>query len=68
MEELKIEGEYIKLDQLLKAVDIAVTGGHAKIIIQNEEVKVNGIIEKRRGKKIRKGDEIEVTGKKIKIT
>lgn len=68
MNEVKIKEEYIKLDQLLKLTDIAVTGGHAKIIIQNEEVKVNGIIEVRRGKKIRRGDKVEVAEKKIIIT
>ncbi|MCD5411210.1 MAG: RNA-binding S4 domain-containing protein [Clostridiales bacterium] len=67
MNEVKIKEEYIKLDQLLKLTDIAVTGGHAKIIIQNEEVKVNGIIEVRRGKKIRRGDKVEVAEKKIII-
>ncbi|PHS32291.1 MAG: RNA-binding protein [Alkaliphilus sp.] len=67
MNEVKIKEEYIKLDQLLKLTDIAVTGGHAKIIIQNKEVKVNGKIEIRRGRKIRKGDKIEVEEKKIII-
>ena len=67
MNEVKIKEEYIKLDQLLKLTDIAVTGGHAKIILQNEEVKVNGIIEVRRGKKIRRGDKVEVAEKKIII-
>jgi len=67
MNEVKIKEEYIKLDQLLKLTDIAVTGGHAKIIIQNEEVKINGIVEVRRGKKIRRGDKVEVAEKKIII-
>ena len=34
MLELKIESEYIKLDQFLKLADIASTGGHAKYLIQ----------------------------------
>ena len=34
MLEIKIESEYIKLDQFLKLVDIASTGGHAKYLIQ----------------------------------
>lgn len=39
MLELKIESEYIKLDQFLKLADIASTGGHAKYLIQEGVVK-----------------------------
>ena len=52
MLELKIESEYIKLDQFLKLADIASTGGHAKYLIQEGVVKVNGEVEMRRGKKL----------------
>lgn len=54
--EFQLRGEYIRLDDLLKNVGVVNTGGHAKIIIQNEEVKVNGEICPMRGKKLRKGD------------
>ena len=40
MLELKIESEYIKLDQFLKLADIASTGGHAKYLIQEGVVKL----------------------------
>lgn len=60
LKEIKIEGEYIKLDQFLKLSDIAQTGGHAKIIIKNGEVKINGETNTQRGKKLRVGDIIEV--------
>ena len=33
MIEIKIDSEYIKLDQALKLADIASTGGHAKFLI-----------------------------------
>ena len=46
-EEFKIEGKYIELIQLLKVLGVAQTGGHAKILIQNEEVFVNGELETR---------------------
>ncbi len=65
--ELKIEGEFIKLDQVLKISDIAVTGGHAKIIILDGKVKVNGEIVKQRGKKIKLGDMVEVEDIKIRL-
>ena len=51
--EVKIDTEYIKLDQLLKFSGLADTGGIAKEVIQNGEVFVNGEVETRRGKKIR---------------
>ena len=50
MEEVKIETEFIKLEQLLKYVNIASSGGIAKEIIQNGDVYVNGEVETRRGK------------------
>ena len=52
MLELKIESEYIKLDQFLKLADIASTGGHAKYLIQEGVVKVNGEVEMRRREEI----------------
>lgn len=67
MIEVKIDSEYIKLDQFLKLADVASTGGHAKFLILEGLVKLNGEIEIRRGKKIRPGDIIEVEGAKIKV-
>lgn len=67
MIEINIDSEYIKLDQFLKLVDLASTGGHAKFLIQEGVVKVNGEVEIRRGKKLRSGDIIELEGNKIKV-
>ena len=52
-------GDYIRLDDLLKNVGVVNTGGHAKIVIQEGEVKVNGEICTMRGKKLRRGDNAE---------
>ncbi|KXG73840.1 RNA-binding S4 domain-containing protein [Thermotalea metallivorans] len=65
--EIKIEGEYIKLSQLLKLANYVQSGGHAKILIQEGLVKVNGITEYQRGKKIKPGDDVELQGKRIKV-
>ena len=67
MIEIAIDSEYIKLDQFLKLADIASTGGHAKFLIQEGVVKVNGEVETRSGKKIRPGDLIEVEGNSIMV-
>ncbi len=60
MEKIKIETPYIELDSLLKFVDVVATGGHAKILIQEGEVQVNGETEYRRGKKCYPGDVINL--------
>lgn len=67
MKEIKIEGEYIKLDQFLKFSEVAQSGGHAKIIIKEGGVLVNGEVNSQRGKKLRPGDIIEVEGEKFII-
>lgn len=60
MKEIKIKTEIIKLDQLLKFAGITQTGGQSKMIIKNGMVTLNGDIIKERGKKIKKGDIIEI--------
>jgi len=67
MQEIKIDTEFIKLDQLLKLIDIASTGGHAKFLILEGLVKVNGEVEMRRGRKLKPQDIVEVEGQKIKV-
>ena len=58
----KINTECNKLDSLLKYEGMVETGGEAKIIIQEGEVKVNGQVCTMRGKKIRPGDKVELDG------
>ena len=57
--EFILKGDYIRLDDLLKNVGVVMTGGHAKIVIQEGEVKVNGEVCTMRGKKLRQGDNAE---------
>ncbi|WP_330582830.1 S4 domain-containing protein YaaA [Peptoclostridium sp.] len=64
---ISITSEYIKLDQLLKYAEVTSSGGESKLMIQNGEIKVNGEVETRRGKKIFPGDTVEVSGEKIEI-
>lgn len=63
METIKITTEYIKLQDLLKFASLVSTGGEAKIIIQEGEVKVNGEVCTQRGKKIRPGDDVVLDGR-----
>ena len=52
------------LDQFLKLRAIVETGGQAKLMIQDGQVKVNGEIETRRRRKLSAADVVEVGGKK----
>ena len=55
----KIDTDFIRLDAFLKMCDAVQTGGHAKIVIQEGEVRVNGEVCTQRGKKLRAGDSAE---------
>lgn len=65
MQNFKIKGEFIELIQLLKVLGIAETGGHAKIIVDDGLVKLNGVVEIRKRAKLRVGDRVEVDGEII---
>lgn len=59
IEKITIHTEFIRLDALLKLGGGAVTGGQAKLVIQNGEVLVNGEVCTMRGKKMRAGDKAQ---------
>jgi ribosome-associated protein len=56
------ENSTIKLDQFLKFIGAAQTGGEAKLMIQEGEVRVNEVTEIRRGRKLVMGDQVSVRG------
>ena len=64
---LKKDQAYIELNKVLQIIGVAQTGGHAKILIQNGEVLVNGVIETRVRNKLKKNDLISVNDVSIKI-
>jgi ribosome-associated protein len=66
-ESFTIQGDYIELMALLKAIGLAETGGHAKFIVDEGEVLRNGEVEYRRRAKLIKGDQLEVAGRKINL-
>ena len=67
MERITINEEYIRLDNLMKFSGLCDTGGRAKYLIQNGEVKLNGEVCTMRGKKIRGGDRVEYQGRKVEV-
>lgn len=64
---LRQEDEFIKLGQVLKATGLVDSGVVAKEVIQNGEVKVNGEIDTRRGRKLYDGDLVEFENQTVKI-
>ncbi len=57
----------IKLDQFLKLTGAVGTGGQAKAVIQGGEVRVNGEVEVRRGRKLSAGDVVEFEGESFEV-
>ena len=57
-----IDTEFIKLEAALKFSDAVPSGGLAKTVIQEGEVKVNGEVCTMRGKKLYPGDRVEYMG------
>lgn len=66
-EEFKIKGEYIELIQLLKATGLAQTGGHAKLIVDDELVYRNGELETRKRAKLVAGEVIVIEENQITL-
>ena len=66
--EIKLREEYIKLGQALKAAGLVESGVDAKEVILNGEVKVNGEVETRRGRKLRGGEMVECNGTAVRIS
>ncbi len=64
---ISIETEFIRLDAFLKMCDAVQSGGHARIVVQEGEVKVNGEVCTQRGKKMRTGDKAEFERKIYEI-
>lgn len=67
VERIRIHTEYVKLDQFLKLASAVSTGGEAKVRILSGDVRVNGKIEERRGKKLRAGDVVTLDQKEYEV-
>jgi ribosome-associated protein len=64
---IKIDTEFIKLQDLLKFSGLCETGGQAKVCIQNGDVLVNGEICTMRGKKMRSGDVAKIGNDEVEV-
>jgi ribosome-associated protein len=57
----------VRLGAFLKVAGVATTGGHAKVIVQEGHVSVNGAIETRRGRKLAEGDVVGLVGQEYRV-
>jgi ribosome-associated protein len=64
---IAIRGDMIRLGQLLKLADIVDSGGEARDLLENEDVRVNGERETRRGRQLHPGDVIALTDAVLEI-
>lgn len=67
MEMFKINGEFIQLNQLLKAIGWCENGADANAAIDGGFVKVNGEVELRKRNKIKVGFKVEMNGQSVVI-
>lgn len=66
-EQQTTQQQTIDLQDFLKLQGVVETGGEAKFRVQGGEVRVNGEIETRRRKKLRRGDVVEYAGHRLKV-
>lgn len=67
METFKIKGAFIQLNQLIKAMGWCENGAQANTLIDEGEVKVNGVVELRKRNKLVPGSKIEFNGQMVVI-
>jgi len=67
MKRIKINENYINLAQFLKIADIINSGGEAKFFLKNNVILVNNQKEDKRGRKLYKGDIIEIGNDQYEI-
>lgn len=62
-----LDKEYIELCKLLKFLGICESGAAAKLEIENGNVSVDGEVELRKRRKVRKGQVVEFDGNVIRV-
>jgi ribosome-associated protein len=62
-----VEDDSIKLGQFLKLANLIESGGEAKQVLAGGIVRVNGEVETRRGRKLQKGDVVEVEAERLEV-
>ena len=63
----ELNGEFIRLEDLLKAAGLTGTGGEAKQVVQDGLVNVDGKVCTERGHKIRAGQKVQFKDQTIEV-
>ena len=63
-----VRGDYIQLDQLLKATGLVDSGGAAHAAVEQGQVRVDGAVESRKRAKLRPGQRVRFAGEEIELT
>jgi ribosome-associated protein len=66
--EVPITGEMIRLGQLLKLAGVVDDGAQARILIEEGEVRVDGEVDRRRGRQVRPGSTVELGQTRIRVS
>ena len=67
MQDVQIEGDMIRLGQLLKLTALADSGAEARELLLASEVTVNGDPEMRRGRQLHRGDVVGVGEHSVRV-
>jgi len=57
---VQISSDIIRLGQFLKLAGLAASGAHARELLEDSVVSVNGEAETRRGRQLQRGDRVEL--------
>ncbi|MEN0022352.1 RNA-binding S4 domain-containing protein [Microbacterium sp. LWO14-1.2] len=67
IDEISIGGEMIRLGQFLKYSGLLDSGGDAKEVVIDGFVKVNGEVDRRRGRQLHDGDLVTFEGRTVRV-
>jgi ribosome-associated protein len=67
MQEISIEGDMIRLGQLLKLSALADSGADARELLRASQVTVNGEPEERRGRQLHRGDVVAAGDQTVRV-
>ncbi|KNY04848.1 RNA-binding S4 domain-containing protein [Microbacterium sp. GCS4] len=65
--DVSIGGEMIRLGQFLKYSGLLDSGGDAKEVVIDGFVKVNGEVDRRRGRQLHDGDLVSFEGRTVRV-
>jgi|BarGraIncu01121A_1022015.scaffolds.fasta_scaffold61322_2 ribosome-associated protein len=65
--EVTVTGEMIRLGQLLKLAGVVDDGAQARTLIEDGQVRVDGEVDRRRGRQVRPGSSVDLGETQIRV-